>query len=58
MKEREKRTEIIQDRVLIELADIAFDDIKNYLSFHTEENGDIGVKIKDSTEIDTKNIST
>ena len=57
MKEREKRTEITQDRVLKELADIAFDDIKNYLSFHTDENGDIRVKIKDSTEIDTKNIS-
>jgi len=57
MKEREKRTEITQDRVLKELADIAFDDIKNYLSFHTDENGDIRVKIKNSTDIDTKNIS-
>lgn len=57
MKEREKRTEITQDRVLKELADIAFDDIKNYLSFHTDENGDIRVKVKNSNEIDTKNIS-
>jgi len=57
IKEREKRTEITQDMVLKELADIAFDDIKNYLSFHTDENGDIRVKVKNSTDIDTKNIS-
>ncbi len=57
MNDRIQRTEITQDRVLKELADIAFDDIKNYLSFCTDENGEIRVKIKNSTEIDTKNIS-
>lgn len=70
MKEREQRTEITQDKVLKELASIAFDDIKNYLSFRTEKvfvgydfNGlpvsdyKTIVDIKDSEEIDTKNIS-
>lgn len=70
MEERSKRTEITADRVLQELAHIAFDDIKNYLSFRTEktlidydENGKpiIGYKqvieIMDSDTIDTRNIS-
>lgn len=37
MKHREKRTEITQDRVLQELAKIGFADIKDYLSFRTEQ---------------------
>lgn len=70
MKEREQRTEITQDKVLKELASIAFDDIKNYLSFRTKKvlvGYDVNglpvsdyktiVDIKDSNEIDTKNIS-
>ena len=58
MKDREKRTEITQDRVLKEIADIAFDDIRNYLRFYTDENGDVRTVIKDSDTIDnTKNIS-
>jgi len=47
MKDREKRTEITQDRVLQELAKAAFADIKDYLSFRTaktvidrDENGE------------------
>jgi len=67
---REKRTEITQDKVLKELAGMAFDDIKNYLSFWTEKIN-IGetkmgvpivahkpmVEIKDSDKMDTRNIS-
>lgn len=71
MKAREKRTEITQDKVLKELAGIAFDDIKNYLSFRTEKTV-VGydiiddkpimeyrtvVDLKDSETIDTRNIS-
>jgi phage terminase small subunit len=37
MKEREKRTQITQDRVLQELAKLAFADIKDFLSFRTEK---------------------
>jgi phage terminase small subunit len=56
MKDREQRTEITQDKVLKELADIAFDDIKNYLSF--KQDGDnVKVNIKDSKTINTKNIA-
>lgn len=37
MEEREKRTEITQDRVLQELAKIGFADIKDFLRFGTEK---------------------
>lgn len=37
MKEREKRTEITQDRVLNELAKIAFADLKDYLEYKTAQ---------------------
>jgi phage terminase small subunit len=37
MKERERRTEITQDRVLKELAKIGFADIKDFLSYRTEK---------------------
>lgn len=47
MRDRERRTEITQDRVLNEIAKAAFADIKEYLSYRTEltkvgvnDNGD------------------
>ena len=57
MNDREKRTEITQDKVLREFAHIAFDDIRNYLEFWTDENGKLQVELKSSEEIDTRNIS-
>lgn len=70
MKDREKRTEITQDMVLQELAKIAFDDIKNYLSYKTEKTvvgtDELGkpiidykivIDLKDSNTIDSRNIS-
>lgn len=57
MKDREKRTEIAQDKVLKELAHIAYDDIRNYLKFWTDEEGKIQVELKSSDKIDTRNIS-
>lgn len=57
MKDREKRTEITQDKVLQEIARIAFDDIKNYLRFYTDEEGNVRTEVKDSDTIDTRNIS-
>lgn len=57
MKDREKRTEITQDRVLEELAHIAFDDISNYLRYYTDEQGRVQIEVKDSEEVDTRNIS-
>lgn len=65
MDKRSERTEITADRVLNELAHIAFDDIKNYLSFKNgtvvnilgQEEDRVVVKIKDSEEIDTRNVS-
>jgi phage terminase small subunit len=49
MKDREKRTEITQDRVLKELAKIGFADIKDFLSYRTEKTV-VDVDI-DGTEI-------
>ncbi len=69
IKDRERRTEITQDKVLKELAKIAFDDIKNYLEYKTVQTVvayDDGepiidyrtiVDLKDSATIDTRNIS-
>lgn len=48
MKERERRTEITQDRVLTELAKIGFADVTDFLSIEHDE-----VKIKSTTEIPT-----
>jgi phage terminase small subunit len=56
MKDREKRTEITQDKVIQELAHIAFDDIKNYLRFYPDSEGSIKMDIKDSDTIDTRSI--
>lgn len=57
IKDREIRTEITQDMVLKELAHIAFDDIKNYLRFYTDADGNVRTEIKDSESIDTRAIS-
>lgn len=56
MKEREKRTEITQDKVLKELAKIGFADIKDYLSYRTaktvvEYDKETGEPIIDYAEI-------
>ena len=56
IEDRSKRTGITQDMVLKELAGIAFDDIKHYLSFKQDGNN-VKVNIKDSDTIDTKNIA-
>ena len=56
MEDREKRTEITQDRVLQELSHIAFDDIKNYLSFYTDSEGMVRTIVKDSDTVDTRAI--
>lgn len=70
MNNRSKRTEITADRVLNELAHIAFDDIRNYLSYRTgiavvgrdDEGNPIAdytqiIEMKDSNDIDTRSIS-
>ncbi len=66
MKEREKRTEITQDKVLKELARIGFADLKDYLEYKTaksiveyDEDGDPVIDYRtiidlvDSKEVDT-----
>ncbi|MGI6225754.1 MAG: terminase small subunit [Peptococcales bacterium] len=71
MKKREKRTEITQDKVLKELAKLAFADIKDFLSFRTEKtivdhDKETGepiidyahvVELKDSDQVDGSLIS-
>ena len=70
IQERSNRTEITADKVLKELAHIAFDDIKNYLAYKTvktvvgkDDNGtDIidyktVIDLHDSNTIDTRSIS-
>lgn len=49
--------EELKKRVLEELCHIAFDDIKNYLIFYTDSDGIPKVDLKDSSDIDTRNIA-
>lgn len=56
-EELQKQTGINRDKILKEIASIAFDDISNYLEFWTDDDGEVRVKIKDSKTIDTRNIS-
>jgi len=69
MDKRAKRLDITADKVLQEIASIAFDDISNYLDFRTEKV-QVGVEdgnpvydyrtiadVKDSKTINTKNVS-
>jgi|CZCA01.1.fsa_nt_gi phage terminase small subunit len=66
LRQREKRTEITQDRVLTELAKIGFADIRDYLEYKTEKTvvayGDDGEPIIDYRQIidviDSKNVDT
>lgn len=46
-KRRERRTEITADRVLNELAKIAFSDLKDFVEF-----GSAGIRIKPSSDVD------
>ncbi|MFE1630378.1 terminase small subunit [Brevibacillus reuszeri] len=70
MKDRERRTEISQDRVLEQLAKIAFSDIKDFVSFDDfstviveDKDGNEypqrvgGIRVKSSDEIDGTMIS-
>lgn len=56
-KEIQKQTGINREKILSEIASIAFDDISNYLDFWTDEDGEVRVRVKDSKTIDTRNIS-
>lgn len=57
VKRAEEKAIITAEEVIREIASIAKDDISNYLEFYTDYDGDIKVNVKDSREIDTKNIS-
>lgn len=57
IRERAKKAELTADQVINELKNIAFADIKDFLSFSTDELGRIQVKAKNSDEIDTRAIS-
>lgn len=54
---RKKKEKITEQRVIQELAKIAFDDITNYLSFFVDENGDTKIVIKDSEALDTRAVA-
>lgn len=56
-EELRERNMVTVEKVLSELAHIAFDDISNYLEFRQEGN-DVKVIVKDSKTIDTRNIKS
>lgn len=55
--ELKERNMVTVEKVLEELSHIAFDDIKNYLRFYPDADGNIKMEIKDSNEIDTRSVS-
>lgn len=57
LKELTEKCGVTAEKVIEELAHIAFDDIGNYLSYNQDAIGNINVKFKDSTKIDTRSIS-
>lgn len=57
VKEAEDECIITAKEILKELKHTAFDNIGNYISFKTDEGGQINLYIKDSSTIDTRNIS-
>ena len=55
--ELKERNMVTVEKVLSELAHIAFDDIKNYLRFYTDQDGIVRTEVKDSDTIDTRAVS-
>lgn len=52
VNELNRKCHIKREKIINEIASIAFDDISNYMDFSSN-----GAKLKNSTEIDTKNVS-
>ncbi len=52
-----ERNMVTKENVLTELSHIAFDDVRNYLRFYTDADGNVKTEIKDSNTIDTRAIS-
>lgn len=57
INELNEKCHIKRERVINEIASIAFDDISNYMNFGTDEDGSTWVKLKENATVDTKNIS-
>lgn len=51
-----RRKKITRQQVVDAIASIAFDDIGRYLTFSTDGEGKTAVRIRDSGDIDTRNI--
>lgn len=56
-KIRKKKEKITEQRVIEELAKIAFDDISNYLSFFVDDAGETRIVINDSDKLDTRSVA-
>lgn len=57
LAQRAKKSELKAEDVLNEIRNIAFADVKDFLSFSTDKLGRINVTVKNSDEIDTRAIS-
>jgi phage terminase small subunit len=55
--ELKERNMVTAEKVIEELAHIAFADISDYLDYRRDEEGNIKVEIKDSKRIDTRAVS-
>jgi len=54
---KKKKEKVTEERVIQELAKIAFDDIRNHIGYTTNEDGEIIITVKDSDEVDTRAVA-
>jgi len=48
---------VTEEKVIQEMAKIAFDDISEYLSFCRDENGDVKIQVNESEGLDTRAVA-
>ncbi|MBQ6052549.1 MAG: terminase small subunit [Clostridia bacterium] len=54
---RKRKIKITEEKIIQELARIAFDDISDYLSFFKDDNGETKIVVKESDGIDTRAVA-
>ncbi len=54
---KKKKEKVTEERVIQELAKIAFDNIDNYISYAENENGEVVVSVKNSDKVDIRAVA-
>ncbi|MBE6891157.1 MAG: hypothetical protein E7481_03910 [Ruminococcaceae bacterium] len=54
---KKKKEKVTEERIIQELAKIAFNDIGNYISYGKNENGEVVISVTNSDETDTRAVA-